>query len=159
VDLEVLEEYGVELEEGASGRVYIAGGWHTVTVLDVNEAEGWAVIEIRSDAQSATLKIGESATFDTDGNGLDDLKVTLEGITDGKTDLKFEALEEVAPEAPAAPPAEVEEAPKEPEEAPAGPVEEEAPLEKPAGRGLQIALLAIIVVIVLAAVWYTQGKK
>ncbi|MEA1927182.1 MAG: hypothetical protein U9N73_03180, partial [Candidatus Auribacterota bacterium] len=56
---------------------------HEITIESVAEDENSATIIIRSDPQSLTLKVGESADIDINSDGENDLTVTLDSITEG----------------------------------------------------------------------------
>lgn len=61
---------------------------YTAVVKEINEDS--AVITIAG--QEITLTIGQTQQIDVDGDGKADIEVTLEGITDGKANLKFRAV-------------------------------------------------------------------
>lgn len=155
IDLDLLKEYGFKLAVGESGRILIDGVWHTVTVLEIGD--GYAVIEIRSEAQSATILVGKSETFDTDGDSMNDLKVTLDEISNDKANLKLESIEEVEPVAyePIAEPISEKPVEEEPEEDITidAPAKETTPTDASAERAMWPFLLIVgIVVVVVAAI-------
>ncbi|MDG6219858.1 MAG: hypothetical protein QCI38_00230, partial [Candidatus Thermoplasmatota archaeon] len=86
----------ITLYVGIPQPVTINGEAHTITVLSVTGTS--AVVEIRSNPQQVSLNVGETANVDTDGNGLNDLAVTLVSITDGAVSLSFQLLDETLAE-------------------------------------------------------------
>ena|GEM_PF-5264793 len=158
IDLDMLKEYGFELAVGETGRIFIAGEWHTVTILEIGD--GYAVIELRSEAQSAKMMIGDSETFDTDSDGMDDLMVTLEDIMGGKADLKFQAVDEVEPvayEEPTPVPISEELPEGEPEDEVTigAPAEEEMPTEEE--RPMWPYILVVGIIVIAAAIILMKG--
>jgi len=63
---------------------------HSAKVTDIS-ADGITIV-IRSEPQYSNLKIGESKDFDTNNDGVNDLRVTLVGIENGKAKLVYENL-------------------------------------------------------------------
>jgi hypothetical protein len=103
VEEETVPEEMIESFEVATGEVYYFGlsdtegnvDEHQVTVLEVNVEEGYVVLQIESDAIEVTLTLGESKEIDLDDDGVNDLKVTLNSISeDGKADVDMEVLSE-----------------------------------------------------------------
>jgi len=93
-----LEEIDLETQESASqlvsldgeAKLMINGEEHNVKVNELNEES--ITIEINSEPVFATLNIGESKEIDIDGDGVNDLKVTFNGLVDGEADLTYEKI-------------------------------------------------------------------
>ena|GEM_PF-6457734 len=158
------EEKGFTLGKGDT-LVIIDETGKEITVY-VERLDDNSVFLIVSDPDELSLTIGESGTVDTNNNGMDDTRITLESITGGRANLKFEKVEEIAltPEVPPAPPEEMpaEEPTKEPAEAPEIPAEKEEPAPPKAPTIPEIGdivYIAIAVVLALAAVGYIAFKK
>lgn len=119
----------------------------------------WLVV---TDPDELMLDIGETGTVDTNNNGMDDTQITLLSITNGKAELKFEIIDEVAP--PPAP-AEVPEVPPLPEEEPAPPAEEPAAPARPLPELPEMpdwgqpALIFGIVVVLALGVYFLVIRK
>ena len=62
---------------------------HSIEVKELNEADGLAVFIVQSDAQEVQVAVGESKEVDLDGDGVSDLLITLNGISDGVADVSF----------------------------------------------------------------------
>jgi uncharacterized membrane protein YgcG len=124
------------------------GGTHSVTVDKIDLVRQEATITVASTPSTLTLKVGETKTVDTDGNGKDDLSVTLKKITATFADVELKAISEVAK--PAAP-------------APEPIAEPEAvPVEQAQVQGASsTTVVVIIVVVILAAIIIAalSGKK
>jgi len=74
---------------------------HSVTISEITDTS--VTIIIQSDPITLELNIGDVKTVDVDGDGTNDLEVTLNGITDGNADLTINTLvqlPEVEPETP-----------------------------------------------------------
>ena len=109
---------------------------HSVTIQEVTGDSVTLIIE--SDPIGVTLTIGETKEVDVDGNGINDLAITLNGINNGVADLTFERLVSVS---------EIEE-----EAEPGVEVGEEK-------EGFSYWwLLILIVVIVVGIIWYFKKK-
>lgn len=67
---------------------------HSVQVNDINEEGGYAVFIVQSEPQIAEIEVGESESFDLDGDGSDDLSITLNSVEGGVADMIFEQLGE-----------------------------------------------------------------
>ena len=65
---------------------------HSIVISNVDEEAGTVTLIIESDPQEITLSIGESKEVDLDSDGVTDLLVTLNGITDGLADVTFAKL-------------------------------------------------------------------
>ena len=114
IDLETAEAdvHLASLDEEAT--LMINGEEHNVKVNELTEDS--ITIEINSDPIFATLNVGESKEIDLDGDGVNDLKVTFNGLVDGEADLTYEKIIEVEEE----------------------PVEEEVPEEEPVEEPLEL---------------------
>jgi hypothetical protein len=77
---------------GVPTPVSIGGATHTVNVASATATE--ATMTISSDPVTATFNVGIAKDIDTDGNGIDDLRVTYDGLNaDGDPEFTFAALE------------------------------------------------------------------
>ncbi len=86
----IVLEAKTELAVGDSSQVVVGSELHTVTV---NNATNDAVnITLRSDPITATLKINVPQDFDTDGDGIKDVRALYTGIVNGKTQIEFTAI-------------------------------------------------------------------
>lgn len=116
----------------------VASGSHSVKVLDVTTTS--VTIEIASTPKQLTLNIGDTKEVDVNDDSKNDLSVTLKSITDGKADLVFKSLEvSVAPSG---------------ETGGAGVVTEEG--AKSSNTWLWVALIVVVLVL---AIWYFGRKK
>ena len=116
------------LGQGSKARFRYQNQSHIVTVKTVGNT--YVVIEVASDTQEAVLYIGQTEKFDLDGDGTDDLSVSLNGISSSKATLIIDLIEEVKtlaqppmlPTVQSEPPteSESEEPEDEPEEEPEG---------------------------------------
>jgi len=65
---------------------------HSITITAIDEDAGTVTLMIASTAQEVTVAIGEQKDVDLDGDGVNDLGITLRGITEGMADLYFTKL-------------------------------------------------------------------
>jgi len=65
---------------------------HEITVKEVKTDS--VTLEIKSNPIIVVIRIGETANVDTDGNGLNDIAITLKSVSGLLADLSFRALEE-----------------------------------------------------------------
>ena len=77
---------------GSSTKTTIANTTHTVKVITAGTNE--ATVSIQSDPITLELIKNIAQDIDTDGNGMNDLRVTYFGLVDGKADIKLEAITE-----------------------------------------------------------------
>lgn len=96
-DLSAQQEGTVQLGAGQAASFSVGNASHQLIVLAVSETN--VTITVQSEPLTLTLVIGETAQLDTDGDGLADLALTLQGIQAGKAALKLAAVEEVAVQA------------------------------------------------------------
>ena len=116
---------------------------HSVKATSVSATS--VTITVASTPQTATLATGETKKFDLDGDGLNDLSVTLNSITSGKADLTLKTIEKA-----------VAEQEKAEEEAAA----EEAATEEAAAKAKTTWIwIVIIIVIIVVVVGYFLMKK
>ncbi len=79
---------------GTPSSVSVGGSSHTVTVSVATETE--AMLTIESDPVTITVAAGETEDIDTDGDGIDDLRVGYDGLDDdGEPMFTFSSLEVV----------------------------------------------------------------
>ena len=115
----------------------VAGSYHTAKVLDVTEDS--ATIEVSSTPSQFTLNVGESQDVDVDDNGVNDLVVTLDSITNGKADLVFKSTPEAAP--------------------PAEEVPGVIPPTEEVGPSLTWLWVVLVIVVVVLLIWYFSRRK
>ena len=65
---------------------------HEITIKEVKTDS--VTLEIKSNPIIVVIRIGETANVDTDGNGLNDIAITLKSVSGLLADLSFRALEE-----------------------------------------------------------------
>ncbi|MEK9179583.1 MAG: hypothetical protein AAB893_03905, partial [Patescibacteria group bacterium] len=65
---------------------------HSISIGSVDEENGTVTIIVESNPQEIVLAIGESKEIDLDGDAVNDLFVTLNGITNGLADVTFAKL-------------------------------------------------------------------
>lgn len=116
---------------------------HNVGVLSTN-ASG-ATIEVASTPQKTTLNVGETKNFDLDGNGSNDISVTLNAITNGKADLTVKQIVQQTTPADNTQPAATENTPAETTES--------------SSSSMVWIWVLIVVVIIALAVWFWMRKK
>ncbi len=136
IDLGELTDYGASklMAKDSTLTFTIDTVAHSVKVKEVGK--DYVVLEISSDPMEVTVKVDESKEVDLDNDGVNDLEITLDGISYGKGDLTFKRIERVAEE----------EVPEEEEEVVTP--EEEIPIA-PSRLGLWITILVIIIVVVV----------
>jgi hypothetical protein len=66
------------------------GNQHTIRVSGIFGSTG--TLEISSDTFKANFKVGEPQQYDTNGNGINDLEITLLSKTDTTVDIRIKAL-------------------------------------------------------------------
>lgn len=82
------------LAVGKPQTVEVSGKTSKATVIKF--AKGVATVTIKAKTSNiASLKLKQYKTIDTDGNKLEDLKVTFSQIVDGKPEFTFEPVKEV----------------------------------------------------------------
>ena len=64
---------------------------HTITFLTVGATS--ATLRFESEPVDVTLSVGETKSVDVDGDGVEDIEVTLNSIKDGKADVSIENLD------------------------------------------------------------------
>jgi hypothetical protein len=149
-------EAAMQVAEGSTRTFSFDGATtHTLKVDSVSDTS--ATITISSDPQTFEMNVGETLGVDINGDGLDDLEVTLKSIDNGVVDLTIVKVEEgaeiVAEEEIAA--AAEEAGTTTPE-----PVDEVAPTPTEAkGYGTTITIIVILLVVVLLIVYYFMQKK
>jgi len=93
------EEATIEKKQGAIVTFTLDGSnEHKITFKQV--AEDTVTLIIESDPIEVTLKVGESTEVDVDGDGTNDLKVTLTAIEDGMAKVTTEKIAETTEPAP-----------------------------------------------------------
>ena len=119
---------------------------HTVefTVVGTN----LVTLTIFSDPVKVQLNIGDVKDVDVDSDGVNDLRVTLNGITDGKADVTLTKAAAVT----------VEEETAEEEAAPSVAEEEVVTEEAKSSTGFIITIIVIVVIIILAALLLRKKK-
>lgn len=65
---------------------------HSLTISSIDEVAGTVTITVASAPQEITLAIGESKEVDLDSDGVMDMLVTLNGISNGLADVSFAKL-------------------------------------------------------------------
>ena len=148
---------------------------HALTVLNIDSAQKQVIIRIASVPKTYVLKLGKTVNVDADGNGYDDLAITLKSVLVGSADFVIQRIPENIP-APAA--LQVSDAGlEEPEEdvyaehvAEPAPVEP-APVTEPrqalqpavksrsSNNGLIIALLVIAFAVAYYFMYGSRGRK
>lgn len=128
------------------------GEKHQVAVEDISEREGYATGTVSSVPEDFRLTVGESATFDLDGNGQDDFSLTLDDIRRGRAYFTLIEIAAVALAGPSA--AEVAAA----EEALAAEAARAAAQEEEQ-RGIVGWLVALLVLLLVCAgaYWYKRA--
>jgi len=63
---------------------------YTITIKQVGD--NFVILTFAPDSFDVTLTIGQSGQYDVNGDGKKDIKVTLNGISDGKANLSFSAV-------------------------------------------------------------------
>ncbi|PIN93641.1 hypothetical protein COU61_00725, partial [Candidatus Pacearchaeota archaeon CG10_big_fil_rev_8_21_14_0_10_35_13] len=90
---QLTEGYTKALAKNDRVKTNVSGEWHYVIAKEVNETKGIAVIEVQSEAQNKTFKIGQGYKFDVNNDGYYDFSVLLEGITNNKAEVKISKAE------------------------------------------------------------------
>ncbi|MEK6974415.1 MAG: hypothetical protein AABW41_04240 [Nanoarchaeota archaeon] len=90
IDFNIANKYLINQEKNQEVNFKVNNEDHSVKITDVS-ADTVTII-IKSEPQYSNLKVGESKEFDTDGDGTNDLKVTLLGIENGKARVVYENL-------------------------------------------------------------------
>ena len=88
-------EIQVDMRERQRARVRIGGETHQVGIQQLSDSE--VTLNVTSEPQYATLKIGESKKFEVSGDGYYDIFVSLNGINDMRADLKLAYIHELVP--------------------------------------------------------------
>jgi len=88
---EVKEVTKEGVEEGDEETVKVGDEEVDISVTEVDEGDG--TVNLTVGGADVELEIGESKDLDTDGDGQEDIEVTLEGIDDGGAKLKFNEIE------------------------------------------------------------------
>jgi len=84
------------VSEGSGGEFTIDGTTHAFIVYKVGSS--YVEISVASpNATNATIYLRKASEFDLDGDGTNDLRVSLNKITNGEADLTFTALETTVP--------------------------------------------------------------
>jgi len=119
---------------------------HTIefTVVGTN----LVTLTIFSDPVKVQLNIGDVKDVDVDSDGVNDLRVTLNGITDGKADVTLTKAAAVT----------VEEETAEEEAAPSVAEEEVVTEEAKSSTGFIITIIVIVVIVILAALLLRKKK-
>ena len=132
---------------GTGGATTTTKTTHYVGVKDIKENS--VVIEITSTPIVLEIAVGDEMKVDVNDDGMYDLKVKLNSITNNKADIKIEYVQEKVPEE------EKEEVTEK-----GGVVDEKQPAKKKGGMmWLWIALIIIIIVIVVYIVMRMNKKK
>jgi hypothetical protein len=128
---------------------------HTIKVNEVSDSS--AVITISSEPIQFKLNVGTSKRVDVDGDGIYDISVTLDGVTDGKADITIIEKDGEVPEGQG--PVEGGTGLEEPEQ-PTQPVDDDDDDGKSGlGALLWIIIVVIIIIIIAAVVMNTKKKK
>ncbi|MDP2628407.1 MAG: hypothetical protein Q8P15_00740 [Nanoarchaeota archaeon] len=122
-------------------KVMVGNEYHYVTVKSISENS--ATIEVASDPVTLSLDVGESSKVDVDNDGIYDLYVMLNSITDGKADVTVQKISEPIPEG----------------EGPVSGNEETSSEETGEGSNLTWLWIVIGIVIVLAIIGMSMKKK
>jgi hypothetical protein len=146
---------GVSQSLGSKERIKIKVGVATHHVGVESVSTDSAVIAVESEEQRVTLKVGESAKFDVDGDNRYELKVTLTGISAGKASVVALAIDEPVTQeeedskvVPAS-----KDSPGEPSTPPA------EPSDSSSGGGMMWLLVVLVVVVVAVVVWVMMKHK
>ncbi|MEM4248161.1 MAG: hypothetical protein QXH80_02755, partial [Candidatus Nanoarchaeia archaeon] len=124
---EILPPGQLELAKDESQEIAVGNETHTITATKVSEES--VTLKIESEPILISLVPGQTKSIDTNGDGIKDLKVTYNGIKDGKADITYEEIPiEILGEEPVGEAAK-EETPIVGEPAKIG--EKEAPIEEP----------------------------
>lgn len=127
----------IDFEIGEESHIALVG---TITATTVT-------ITISSDPLDLTLEIGQTKDVDADGDGIEDLRVTLNGIINGKADITFRSIY-VAPPSESRTPS-----------APRTPVTPTKPAEPKEGSNTFLIVIIVLVVIVAIVVLLVFLKK
>lgn len=130
-------------------RVESAGATHYVGVSAVTATT--ATVNIESTPKIVTLNIGETRKFDVDDNDVYDLSVELISISEGKAKIKILSVEEAKE---AVTPADKAAAEAEKKAAAGETLEVEEGLS-----GTSIGLIVVLVVVLVALVWWFVKKR
>lgn len=87
---EITLKSDVSLSVGQSALVAIGAETHTITINNANPES--VTITLHSDPITATLKLNVPQDFDTDGDGIPDVRGLYTGIVNGKTQIIFTAI-------------------------------------------------------------------
>jgi hypothetical protein len=145
-DFSTEKGYAVEQGQGEKATFSVGGTKYAAEVTAVAADS----ITVTIGAKSEVLKVGGSAEFDVDGDGANDISVTLKSIKAGKAELIYKLLGKAAEEAKEEIPAEKKEE-KKAEEV----VEEEVKEKDLTWLWWVIAGIVIIAVII----YFSRGKK
>jgi hypothetical protein len=134
IDLSTGEESTMKEQQGVIKTFTLDGVTeHTISVIEVTAST--VTLEIASDPIIVTLNIGQTKEVDIDGDGVNDISVTLNSITNSVADIttKLLALAEVTPAGE--------------EVTPAG--EEVTPEGEISRTGLWITIIVIVIILVI----------
>lgn len=91
IDFNIANKHIVNQQKNQNVTFSVDDEEHSVKVTDISSDS--ITIVVRSEPQFSNLKVGESKDFDTNNDGINDLRVTLIGIEDGKARLVYEDLQ------------------------------------------------------------------
>ncbi len=89
---------GLNASENETFSFILNGTLHTGRITEITEDS--VTLYIWSEPIKVTLEINETKQIDVNGNGYNDLNITLKGISGGKADLLFKEIQEVIPSTP-----------------------------------------------------------
>jgi len=148
VDLSTQEETTIKEKQGTISTFTLDGTTiHTIKIKTVDEVAGTVTIEISSDPITITLKIGETKEVDVDGDGTNDISLTLNKITSGVADITTKKLTPLPTEKPTE-----EVAPTE------KPAEEITPTPEAASKTWLWILIIVIIVVIGVGYWFMKKK-
>jgi len=75
-------------------KIRISDEYHYVGILSVNDTKKTVKVEVSSTVQTAIISEGDYETFDVDDDDEDELKVTLDDISNGKAKITVESISE-----------------------------------------------------------------
>ncbi|MFH1210850.1 MAG: hypothetical protein V1645_02955, partial [archaeon] len=153
LDLSTADEGAFKAAQGSIKTFTFDGSTeHSITFKEVTETS--VTIEISSTPVSVTLVIGETKNVDMNADGVNDLVVKLNGITDGVADVSVTKVEEGASVVDQTTPTE-EQPPV--EQPPAG--EEVPPAEVEEGSSAWIWIVILVVLAVIVVGYFLLRKK
>lgn len=147
LDLSTEEEITIKEKQGVITTFTLDGVTiHKITVKEVTETAVTLIIE--SESIEITLAIGETKEVDVDSDGINDISITLNSITDGMADITTKRLAPLPEEEP------TEEAPPtKPPEIVTLEVPEEAP-----SKAFVWMLIIVILAVIAAGYWFMKKK-